>query len=102
MCENEKKKGQKLFDLPEQGFEPQIFSNFPAHDLNFHGREGDEIKSKQASKRDMSLQFSKVSKYNYQTVCSNRIRSFIPDFFLDPFPCRDVLNPANKTNGSNI
>ena len=30
---NEKKKGQKIFDLPEQGFEPQIFSNFPAHDL---------------------------------------------------------------------
>ena len=36
--ENEKKKGQKKFDLPERGFEPQIFSNFPAHDLNFHGR----------------------------------------------------------------
>ena len=36
--ENEKKKGQKFFDLPERGFEPQIFSNFPAHDLNFHGK----------------------------------------------------------------
>ena len=36
--ENEKKKGQKIFDLLECGFEPQIFSNFPAHDLNFHGR----------------------------------------------------------------
>ncbi len=34
--ENKKKKGQKIFDLPERGFEPQIFSNFPAHDLNFH------------------------------------------------------------------
>ena len=34
--ENEKKKGQKMFDLLERGFEPQIFSNFPAHDLNFH------------------------------------------------------------------
>ena len=36
MCEefeNEKKKEQKNFDLPEQGFEPQIFSNFSAHDL---------------------------------------------------------------------
>ena len=33
---NEKKKGQKNFDLPERGFEPHIFSNFPAHDLNFH------------------------------------------------------------------
>ena len=32
------KKGQKFFDLPERGFEPQIFSNFPAHDLNFHGK----------------------------------------------------------------
>ena len=36
--ENEKKKGQKKFDLPELGFEPQIFSNFPTHDLNFHGK----------------------------------------------------------------
>ena len=33
--ENEKKKGQKNFDW---GFEPQIFTNFPAHDLNFHGK----------------------------------------------------------------
>jgi hypothetical protein len=33
---NEKKKGQKKIDLPEQGFEPRIFSNFPAHDLNFY------------------------------------------------------------------
>jgi hypothetical protein len=36
--ENEKKKGQQNFDLPELGFEPQIFSRFPAHDLNFHGK----------------------------------------------------------------
>ena len=35
--ENEMEKGQK-FDLPEWGFEPQIFSNFPAHYLNFHGK----------------------------------------------------------------
>ena len=35
--ENEKKKNKKKFDLLERGFEPQIFSNFPAHDLNFHG-----------------------------------------------------------------
>jgi hypothetical protein len=35
---------QKFFlDLLDPGFEPHIFSNFPAHDLNFHGREGDEI-----------------------------------------------------------
>jgi hypothetical protein len=34
--ENEKKKGQKYFDLPEQGFELQIFSNLPTHDLNSH------------------------------------------------------------------
>ena len=32
------KKDKKIFDLPERGFEPQIFSNFPAHDLNFHGK----------------------------------------------------------------
>ena len=36
--ENEKKKRQKDFHLPEQGFEPQIFSNFSAHDLKFHGK----------------------------------------------------------------
>ena len=32
------KKEQKNFDLPEQGYETQIFSNFPAHDMNFHGK----------------------------------------------------------------
>ena len=32
--ENEQKKDKKI----EQGFKPQIFSNFPAHDLNFHGK----------------------------------------------------------------
>ena len=32
------KKGQKIIDLLDRGFEPQIFSNFPTHDLNFHER----------------------------------------------------------------
>ena len=36
--ENEKKREQKIFVLPKQGFEPQIFSYCPAHDLNFHGK----------------------------------------------------------------
>jgi hypothetical protein len=42
-----RKKGQKFFHLPEQGFEPQIFSNFPNHDLNFHEKRGarDQIKT---------------------------------------------------------
>ena len=34
---NEQKKGQNFFDLSERGFEPRIFSHFPAQDLNFHG-----------------------------------------------------------------
>ena len=38
--EKKKKKGQKFFDLPEWKFEPQIFSNFPAHDSNFHLTQG--------------------------------------------------------------
>ena len=37
--EKEKKKEKKI-DLSERGIEPQIFSNFPTHDLNFHGRWG--------------------------------------------------------------
>jgi hypothetical protein len=32
------KKGQNFFDLWEWGFEPEIFCNFPARNLNFHGR----------------------------------------------------------------
>jgi hypothetical protein len=36
--ENEKKKEQKNFDLPEWGFEPKIFSKLSAHDLNYHGK----------------------------------------------------------------
>ena len=39
-CENEKKTGQKKFDLPQWGFEPQICEQVPAHNLNF---EGDQI-----------------------------------------------------------
>ena len=31
-----RKKGQKFCELPEQGFKPLIFSNFPARDLNLH------------------------------------------------------------------
>ena len=31
-----RKKKKKKIDLPEWVFEPQIFSHFPAHDLNFH------------------------------------------------------------------
>ena len=33
-----KEKRTKQFDLPERGFELQIFSNFPTLDLNFHGK----------------------------------------------------------------
>jgi hypothetical protein len=36
--ENKNKKEQKCFDLPEWGFEPQIFSNLPDNDLSFHGK----------------------------------------------------------------
>ena len=45
--ENEKKKEQKKFDLLERGFEPNIFNNFSAHDLDFHGKWGarDQIKT---------------------------------------------------------
>ena len=32
--ENEKKKYKHFFQNSEQGFEPQIFRNFPALDLN--------------------------------------------------------------------
>ena len=32
------RKRTKKIDLPERKFEPQIFSNFPTHNLNFHGR----------------------------------------------------------------
>ena len=49
LCEEfkKKKKEQKIFDLPERGFEPQIFSNFPAHDLIFQGKSGarDQVKT---------------------------------------------------------
>ena len=31
-----RKKRTKNFDPPKRGFEPQIFSNFLAHDLTFH------------------------------------------------------------------
>ena len=60
-------RAKKYFELPEQGFESQIFRNFPARDLNFHRREGDEIKLKQASKRDRTLQMHVYTNWGY--VC---------------------------------
>ena len=35
--ENEKKTGQKKFDLPRRGFEPRIFEQVPAQNLNCEG-----------------------------------------------------------------
>ena len=35
--ENKNKKEQKIFDL-RGDLNPRIFSIFPAHDLNFHGK----------------------------------------------------------------
>ena len=32
-----KRKRDKKFDLSRQGFEPQIFEQVPAHNLNFEG-----------------------------------------------------------------
>ena len=37
-CVKYLKMKKKKIDLLKQGFEPQIFRNFPAHDLNFHGK----------------------------------------------------------------
>ena len=57
-CGNERKKDKIFLTFLSMDSNPQIFSNFPAHDLNFHifmEGEGDEIKSKQASKRDRAL-----------------------------------------------
>ena len=34
------KRRKDILDLPEQGFEPQLFSNLPVHDLNFHVKRG--------------------------------------------------------------
>ena len=51
-------KGQKNFDPLERGLEPQIFNHFPPMIWIFMEGEGDEIKSKQASKRDTTLQFN--------------------------------------------
>ena len=65
-----KEKRTKKIDLPERWFEPQIFSNFPAHDLNFHWKWGrwdqiktwfDLISSKHASKKDRTLLSCKQS-----------------------------------------
>ena len=33
-----RKKDKKILAFQSMGFEPQIFSDFPAHDLNFHGK----------------------------------------------------------------
>ena len=45
LCEEfEKEIRTKKIELSEPGLENQIFSNIPAHDLNFHGK-WDQIKT---------------------------------------------------------
>ena len=51
--ENEKKTGQKKFDLPQRGFEPPIFEQIPAQNLNF---EGDQINRARGSQKFSTLQ----------------------------------------------
>ena len=48
-------KGQKIFDLQERGFDPRFSVIFPSTIWIFMEGEGDEIKSKQASKRDRTF-----------------------------------------------
>ena len=50
--ENEKKKGTKKIDLPQWGFEPGIFEQIPAQNLNF---EGYEKKSPLPSRKNTTL-----------------------------------------------
>ena len=61
-----------IFDLPERRFEPQIFSNFPAHGLNFHVKWGAWNQIKQASKINRALHTHKKKKcfYSYLKVMS--------------------------------
>ena len=33
--ENKKENGTKKIDIPQRGFEPQIFEQVPAHNINF-------------------------------------------------------------------
>ena len=80
-----KEKRTKKFDLPEWGFEPQIFMIWI-----FMEGEGDKIKSKQPSKRDRTLRnvrfwlkvvstiLSSISK----TICRRCQRKFIGRIFL--------------------
>ena len=42
----EKEKGQNNFNILERGFEPQIFSNIPAQDLNFNVKLGAQEQTK--------------------------------------------------------
>ena len=86
MCEEFENK----IDLPEWGFESQIFSNFPAQDLNFHVKWG-----ARASKRDRTLRrfyrphakttyckidvksYSEISLYNTQRAWFNDLWYYI-------------------------
>ena len=55
--ENEQKKEKKI-DLPERGMKPRFSVIFPPMVWIFMEGEGDEIKSKQASKRGRTLPFT--------------------------------------------
>ena len=78
MCEefeNKKRKEHIFFDLPERGFEPQIFGNFAAHDLNFDVKWGSPRSNQNKLLKEIGLyQF----KYNFDPTVFFVVWLFAP------------------------
>ena len=74
--ENKKKKDKKIFDLPDWGFEPRIFSNFPALDLNFRAmRKKSPLPSRKNMTLSTSLKGQLILKANCQAMNSSKKRT---------------------------
>ena len=88
----ERKKRQKVFGLPEWGFEPEIFSNFPPMIWIFMRSEGDEIKSRQGS-----LKFSNLILNPSHTLISYFESYLTLYFFFQPKmagpPKKRIMSP---------
>ena len=74
-----RKKGQIFFDLPDQGFEFQIYSDFPPMVWIFMWSEESEIKSKQASKRDRALKDHLWAKWRqpFSDIFTTQIKPYL-------------------------
>ena len=80
-----------MSDFPGLGFEPQIFSNFPTHDLNVHGK---KVKSQKSNQKKL---LKKTGLYIGIEWCQkNVVFGRTKNISKNPKTCQDAPGPCPK------